>query len=57
MLSLGNNVRFHGRSVAWFACMAASLARAEALVTCFFIDTPKDIEELFRVTWPHLVVY
>lgn len=25
--------------------------RFDALVTCFFIDTPKDVEEVFRATW------
>jgi hypothetical protein len=33
-------------------CLSVSLRRicAEALVTCFFIDTPKDVEELFRAS-------
>ena len=31
-------------------CFAA-IVGLKALVTCFFIDTPKDVEELFRATW------
>jgi len=32
-------------------CLSVSLRIcAEALVTCFFIDTPKDVEELFRAS-------